>query len=89
MSVRECKIFLHNPIYPFCMVLFPLMVMFFFTSLLQDGQPEEMPVGVVDLDNTSTSRNLIRRLDAFQSSHVVAHFPSVNEARQAIQNNEI
>lgn len=89
LSLREVKIFLRNPIYPFCMVLFPLMVMFFFTTLLQDGQPEEMPVGIVDLDNTSTSRNLIRRLDAFQSSHVVAHYPSVNEARRAIQNNEI
>lgn len=89
LSLRECKIFLRNPIYPFCMVLFPLMVMMFFTTLLQDGQPEEMPVGVVDLDNTSTSRNLVRRLDAFQSSHVVAHYPSASEARRAIQNNEI
>lgn len=89
LAVRECKIFLHNPIYPFCMVVFPLMVMFFFTSLLGDGQPQEMPVGVVDLDNTSTSRGLIRRLDAFQSSRVVARYPSVAEARRAIQSNEI
>ena len=89
LSVRECKIFLHNPIYVFCMVVFPLAVIFFFTSLLEDGQPMEMPVAVVDLDNTSTSRGLIRRLDAFQTSRVVAHYPSVTEARNAIQNNEI
>lgn len=89
MAIRECKIFLHNPIYPFCMLVFPLMVIFFFTSMLQDGQPLEMPVGVVDLDNTSTTRNITRRLDAFQTSHVVAHYPSVSEARSAIQNNEI
>lgn len=89
LSVRECKIFLHNPIYAACMAVFPLLVMFFFTSMLDEGQPHEMPVGVVDLDNTSTSRGLIRRLDAFQSSKVVAHFPSVSEARHAIQNNEI
>lgn len=87
--MRECKIFLHNPIYVFCMVVFPLAVIFFFTSLLEDGQPMEMPVAVVDLDNTSTSRGLIRRLDAFQTSRVVAHYPSVTEARNAIQNNEI
>ena len=89
LSVRECKIFLRNPIYAACMVVFPLLVMIFFTSMLDEGQPCEMPVGVVDLDNTSTSRGLIRRLDAFQSSKVVAHFPSVTEARHAIQNNEI
>ena len=71
------------------MLVFPLMVMFFFTSLLQEGQPVDMPVGVVDLDNTSTTRSLIRRLDGFQSAKVVAHYPSVAEARHAIQNNEI
>ena len=89
LSVRECKIFLHNPIYVFCMVVFPLMVMFFFTSMLEEGQPMELPVAVVDLDNTSTTRNLIRRLDGFQTTRVVARYPSVAEARSAIQNNEI
>ena len=89
LAVRECRIFLHNPIYVFCMLIFPLAVMFFFTSMMEEGQPMEMPVGVVDLDNSSTTRSLIRRLDGFQTSHVVAHYPSVNEARAAMQNNEI
>ena len=56
---------------------------------MDDGLPTEMPIGVVDLDNTSTSRSLIQRLDAFQMSRVVAHYPSVNEARHAIQENQI
>ena len=81
--------FLRNPIYISCMVVFPLLVMFFFTSLMEEGQPTEMPVGVVNLDNSSTTRSLVRRLDAFQTSHVVAHYPSVAEARAAMQNNEI
>ena len=71
------------------MVIFPLVALFFFTSLMDDGLPTDMPVGIVDLDNTSTSRSLVRRLDAFQSSQVVARYPSVAEARQAIQDNEI
>jgi ABC-2 type transport system permease protein len=71
------------------MVLFPVLVMFFFTSILDDGLPTNMPVGVVDLDNTSTTRALGRKLDGFQMSKVVAHYPSVTEARRAIQRNEI
>ena len=71
------------------MVVFPLLVMFFFTSMMGEGQPVDMPIGVVDMDNSSTTRALIRRLDAFETSHVVAHYTSVNEARDAIQNNEI
>jgi ABC-2 type transport system permease protein len=89
MSLREVRIMIKNPIYGFCMVLFPLLVMIFFTSLMDDGLPQDMPVGVVDLDNTTTSRSLIRRLDGFQSSKVVAHYPSVADARKAIQENQI
>ena len=86
---REARILYKNHIYGFCMVAFPLLVMVFFTSLMDDGQPQEMPVGVVDLDQTSTTRSLTRRLDAFQTTHVVAHYASVAEARHAIQENKI
>ena len=86
---RECRILYKNPIYGFCMVVFPLLSLLFFTSLMDEGLPEDMPVGIVDLDNTSTSRSLVRRLDAFQNSAVVASYPSVAEARRAIQENQI
>jgi len=89
IAMREMKILRKNPIYLCCMLVFPLLTMLFFTSLLDEGLPQEMPVGVVDLDNTTTSRALIRRLDGFQSSHVVAHYPSVAAARHAMQENEI
>ena len=89
VSLRELSILRRNHMYRFCMVAFPVLVMFFFTSLMDDGLPTAMPVGVVDLDNTSTSRSLVQRLDAFQMSRVVAHYPSVSEARHAIQKNEI
>lgn len=86
---REMKILYKNPIYGFCMVAFPLLVMMFFTSMMSEGLPEELPVGVVDQDNTSTTRSLVRRLDAFQNSKVVARYPSMAEARRAIQENQI
>ena len=89
VAKRECKILYVNRIYFFSMVVFPLLALFFFTSLMDEGLPEDMPVGIVDLDNSSTSRALIRRLDAFQSSRVVARYPSVAEAGRAIQENEI
>ena len=89
VMMRELLILRQNHIYRFCMVLFPILVIFFFTSLMDDGLPTGMPVGIVDLDNTSTTRALERRLDGFQMSKVVAHYPSVAEARRAMQRNEI
>ena len=89
VMMRELQILRQNHIYRFCMVLFPILVIIFFTTMLDDGLPTSMPVGIVDLDNTSTTRALERKLDGFQMSKVVAHYPSVAEARQAIQRNEI
>lgn len=86
---RECVRMARNPIYGFCMVVFPLLVLIFFTSLMGQGQPTDMPVGVVDLDNTATSRKMVRSLDAFQSTAVVAHYTSAADARRAMQRGEI
>lgn len=89
IALRELMILRQNRIYLFCMVLFPLLVMFFFTTLMGDGLPTEMPIGIVDADHTTTSRSIVRRLDAFQMSKVVARYPSVAEARKAMQQGEI
>ena len=89
IMMRELLILRQNHIYRFCMVFFPILVIFFFTSMMDDGLPTNMPIGVVDMDNTTTSRSLIRRLDALQMSEVVEHFPTVAAARKAIQRNEI
>ena len=89
IMMRELLILRQNHVYRFCMVAFPVLVIFFFTSLMDDGLPTEMPIGIVDLDNTSTTRSLGRRLDGFQMSRVVAHYPTMSDARRAIQRNEI
>lgn len=86
---RETGILLTTPVYIICMVVLPLFVMVFFTTLMQQGQPDSMPVGIVDLDNTSTTRSMTRKLDAFQNTSVVAHYNSVDEARRAMQENKI
>ena len=89
IMLRELRILWKNPIYGFCMVVFPILVMVYFTTLMEEGLPEDMPIGLVDQDNTSTTRALVRRLDGFQSSKVVASYPTAAEARHAMQRNEI
>ena len=73
--LRECRRLKGNRVYLFSMIVFPVFVTVFFTSLMDEGQPQDMPVGVVDLDNSATTRKLTRMLDSFQSSKVVARYP--------------
>ena len=78
-----------NRIYGFCMVVFPLLLVFFFTTMLDDGVALDLPVGVVDQDNSTTSRGLVRNLDAMQSSRVVYRFANITEARNAMQEGKV
>lgn len=87
--LRELRRLAVQPIYWFCMVIAPLFCYFFFTSLMHEGLPESLPLGVVDEDHTVTSRNLLRNLDAFQMTDVVKTYPNVTEARKAVQQGHI
>ena len=89
IAKREVLRIAVRPLYLFCMIIAPVFCYLFFTPLMANGLPTDLPAGVVDLDNTSTTRNIIRNLDAFQQTHIVAHYPSVMEARKAIQRGEI
>lgn len=87
--VRELVIMWRHPIFGFCTLVFPVLVVLFFTTLMNGGQPVDMPVGVVDQDNTHVSRAMIRKLDGFQTTQIVGHYANMNDAREAIQRNEI
>jgi len=89
IAKREVLRIAVRPLYLFCMIIAPVFCYLFFTTLMANGLPTDLPAGVVDLDNTSTTRNIIRNLDAFQQTHIVAHYPSVMEARKAIQRGDI
>ena len=90
VALRELNIIVRkNRIYGFCMVVFPLLLVFFFTTMLDDGVALDLPVGVVDQDNSATSRGLIRNLDAMQSSRVVYRFANITEARNAMQEGKV
>ena len=86
---RELRRLSRNPIYLFTMVVAPLFCYYFFTSLMAEGLPAELPVGLVDNDRTTTSRSLSRNLDAFQMTDIVQTYPDVSAARKAVQRGEI
>ena len=55
---------------------------------MDSGLPKDLPAGVVDMDDSSTSRNIVRNLDAFSQTGVVAHYSNVTDARIAMQGKE-
>lgn len=86
---RECRRILSRPLYLFGTVAVPLFSFFFFPSLMNQGLPTEVPIGIVDKDNSALSRNISHTLDALAQIQVVSNYESVLKAREAVQRGEI
>ncbi len=86
---REWQGLRRQPIYVFCMVVAPLFCLFFFTSLMQEGVPKDLPVGVVDQDRSAVSRNILRNLNSFSQTEIKKSYPDVYSARKAMQRGEL
>ena len=88
-STRELKRMLSRPIYFITIILVMVFCFVFFLTLFNEGQPNKMPIAVVDLDNSSLSRQLVRNIDATQQAEVVMKLRSHKEAREEMQGGNI
>ncbi len=88
IAKREMSRLVSRPVYFFCMLFAPVISVVFLITLMREGLPKDLPIAVVDMDNTATSRNLIRQLDAFEQTEVVIKTMSFTEARQEMQKGE-
>ena len=88
-STRELKRMLSRPIYFITIILVMAFCFVFFLTLFSEGQPNKMPIAVVDLDNSSISRQIVRNMDATQKASVIMKLNSHKEAREEMQRGNI
>lgn len=85
---REIRIWVRRPVYLFGSVFVMAFCTVFYLSFLKEGVPSDVPIAVVDLDGTSTSREFIRQLDATQLGKVVP-YDDFSEARRDLQGGRV
>ena len=86
---RELRRIIHRPIYWVASIVLPLFSLVFMATIFGTGQMTDLPVGVVDAENTSASRHIIRMVDATPELQVIRHYSNETEAREAMQRKEI
>lgn len=86
---REAIRMLSRPIYFVSVLIIPLATIVFFATYLSDGLPIQLPIAVVDLDNTGTSRQVIRQAEATPRSKIVMHLNSFHDADKAMREGKI
>ena len=86
---RELRRMTSRRIYFASCIVLPLFSLVFMATIFGHGQMENLPVGVVDADQTSLSRSIIRMVDATPELQVTKQYANETEARKAIQRKEI
>ena len=87
--LRELRRMTSRRIFFGAAVVLPLFLIFFMATIFGDGQMRHLSIGIVDGDNTSTSRDIVRNIAAVPTFDVVAHYADDAEARAAVQRREV
>lgn len=88
VAIRELRIWMQRPIYFVGSLGVILFGSIFFLTFFKAGLPSKLPIGVVDYDRSSLSRNFTRQLDATQIGEVV-RFDDFQTAREAMQRGSV
>lgn len=81
---RELDIIRRRPVYILASVGVLAVNVIFYTTLMKDGLPHDLPIGVVDLDRSSTSRSFSQQLDATQLGQVI-YYDDLHLARHDME----
>ncbi|MDE5634698.1 MAG: ABC transporter permease, partial [Muribaculaceae bacterium] len=86
---REIQRLASRRVYLWAMVLIPLVVAFFFLNLMEVGLPTKVPTAIVDLDNSSMSRNLTRSLGSTELVDLSYRADSYHDAMEMVRSGKI
>ncbi len=86
---REVGAFKRRPLLIFCMLVAPIFGIVFFASMMSAGLPQQLPTGLVDVDDTQTTRSIVRVLSAMKTTRLDHRYHTFSEAREAMQRGDI
>lgn len=78
-----------QPVYWIGFFVLPLFIYFFMGSFMNEGLPQRIPSAIVDLDHTSTSRDITRNLAGMQMVDITEADESFTQARHSMQEGKI
>ena len=87
--LREWRRMTSRRLYLCVCIILPLFTLFFMATIFGNGQMENIPIGIVDQDNTAFSRAIARNISAVPTFKVTRHFVNEEAARKAVQKKEI
>ncbi|MFC3612728.1 ABC transporter permease [Lutimaribacter marinistellae] len=82
--MRELRQIADRPALALMLGPVPLALMLLMSAIFYNGLPTDLPIAVVDEDNTTLSRRAVRMVDATPEIAVAAHMSNLAEAKTAL-----
>ncbi|PIE99659.1 MAG: ABC transporter permease [Polaribacter sp.] len=87
--VWEYKLILKDKAVFFSFIGVALIVSFLYSYIYSNEILTNLPVAVVDMDNSTHSRQLLRMVDASEQVHLNQKYPQISDAEKAFNKNEV
>lgn len=89
MVVREWRVLLRDPWLVSLVSWVPLLLFFLMWAIFSKGIARDLPVGVVDLDKSRTSRALVRHYDASPALEIAYDYLNVRQGADSLRAGKI
>jgi ABC-2 type transport system permease protein len=89
VALREINRMSSRGLYIIVTLVLPVLSILFFSSLFREGVPTKMPIAIVDLDQTVSSRKIARNIDVTPLSKVTEYLQSESEAMSELRTGNI
>lgn len=86
---RELDRMISRKLYFGVCIILPLFCIFFMTTIFGSGEMENIPIGIVDMDQSATSRQISRTLGTVSTAKVIHSYSDPLQARNALVKKEI
>ena len=86
---RELNRMVSRRLYFGVCIILPLFCIFFMATIFGNGQMENIPIGIVDMDQTALSRKVIRQVEVVPTFRVKKKYVDAETARKATQSKDI
>jgi len=89
VAKRETYRMSSRGLYILVVLVLPILSILFFGSLFKEGVPTKMPIAIVDLDQTPSSRKIARNIDVTPLSQVTEYLQTETEAMSELRTGNI
>ncbi|OKL45826.1 ABC transporter permease [Pseudovibrio exalbescens] len=86
---RELRQIWARPAFAAMLLPYPLLLFILLSLVFRTGLPTDLPIAVVDLDNSTTSRQIVRMVDATSGVSIGNRATTLSEAKEALVRGDV